>query len=71
MSSFLDVLTGRSDNKFGKPAVEMSGSGVSVGNVPAAPDDPRGQNVLVVVLKGSTAYNMQRERALAAWALVC
>ena len=66
MSSFLDVLTGRSDNKFGKPAVEMSGSGVSVGNMTGAPDDPRGQNVLAADMKGSSAYNMQRERALAA-----
>ena len=67
MAGFLDAIKGKSDGRFGTPAVELSGPGGNSGNMAGDPSDGKGRNFLAAE---SSAANYARERAAAAKAQI-
>ena len=72
MAGLFDALTGRQDNKFNRPAVELSGAGGNLGNMVdmERPEKPLGKNFHAAEAKGGSAAELQRERAAAARAQI-
>ena len=70
MSNFFDALTGKSDGKFTRPAVELSGAGGSIGNMPEDPEEKKGRKFFAADAKNSSAAQLARERAAAAKAQI-
>ena len=73
MAGFFDALTGRQDNKFNRPAVELSGAGGNLNNMVdmQRPEKPLDRNYRAAELKGSSSSTeYARERAAAAKAQI-